>query len=200
MAPAFLQGTLSPGLRRPVLLQVTRVEDGRTFTVEGNLRQYKGTGSESSYGDTARIFPVSLLAGYTYEITIVPGTIDPDFVPDIVGIEYKDGPGCGQGLTLRIRGSITGKPSVHLQGTGYTMTLCQCKGRPHYRQGFALWPGGTSAGNPTVYRQALGGPGGTPWGSQAICRPRMMGHGTVGSSTVVCSTVMWYCEYVQKQC
>lgn len=75
--------------------------------VEGNLREYDA--GNNNNGAHARFFPLSLLGGFSYEVQYRPGRSDLSFVPDTMAVEFKDGPGCGQGVTLRFRGNTGGE-------------------------------------------------------------------------------------------
>jgi len=83
------------------------VEDGHAFAPEGNLRVWSRL-ADGAFPHSTRLTAMTLLANYTYELTFVSGTSIPSFVPSNVTIQYKDGGACGQGLTLRLRGSSPG--------------------------------------------------------------------------------------------
>lgn len=72
----------------------------------------------------SRYLPMVLLAGYTYEVSFIPGPGFPTYAPDFINVEYRDGDGCGQGLTLRFLGSSSGA-----QKEGRDRSLC-CPGAP----------------------------------------------------------------------
>eukprot|EP00897_Mesotaenium_endlicherianum_P006052 jgi/Mesen1/5475/ME000275S04790 len=80
-------------------LKIVRVQDNKVITIAGNVDQQGPY--QQSYPDS-RFFAANLVAGYTYQIIVTPGSSNPNFYPTDITITIKDSAPCSAGITFRV--------------------------------------------------------------------------------------------------
>jgi len=98
----------------PCGVQVTRVEDGRTFAVEGNLRAVRGRERVPLRPHHSHLPYVPPCGLHLRDHHHTPDC-QPRLCAELRGSGVQGRPGCGQGLTLRVRGSTAGTPPLFPQ-------------------------------------------------------------------------------------
>ena len=79
----FLVSSHTSALLRLSFINITRVEDGASFTSFGTDNDNPKNTQASTAAPLYRTLSASLLSGYTYRVTVIPAPTNPRFYPAV---------------------------------------------------------------------------------------------------------------------
>ncbi|GJP81332.1 hypothetical protein CLOP_g11497 [Closterium sp. NIES-67] len=102
--PNGMAGLPAKVLRPYSYINITREEDGETFTAYGTDNDNPDSPPADPKRNAYRYVTASLLAGYTYRFTIIPAPTNSLFYPTWAQVWSYDRGGCEGGLKIKIEG------------------------------------------------------------------------------------------------